>query len=171
MKIFDPKRHLPLGWDWENTRAALILGHFLSVLPLFSFLKRYFDAREALYYYVEKSGYTFGSYSYSSGYIQVLDQTRTIAPFPALILGAPLWGLAIFLWVMPLLVWLYYHSFTRNSMAVYTMRRLPDRWEYHRRCWVQPLLSAAAELILFALLIGLCWLLWYFATPAPCRPF
>ena len=65
----------------------------------------------------------------------------------------------------------YYRGFSQESQSLYLMRRLPDRWEYHRRCWVQPLLSAAAELILFALLIGLCWLLWYFATPAPCRPF
>jgi hypothetical protein len=35
---------------------------------------------------------------------------------------------------------------------------------------MQPLLSAAAELLLFAILIGLCWLLWYFATPAVCLP-
>lgn len=72
---------------------------------------------------------------------------------------------------MPLLVWRYYASHTQGSMAVYTMRRLPDKWEYHRRCWTQPILSAAAELLIFAVLAGLCWLLWYFATPAPCRPF
>ena len=23
MKIFDPKRHLPVGWEWESTRFYL----------------------------------------------------------------------------------------------------------------------------------------------------
>ena len=30
MKIFDPKRHLPLGWDWDNTWPRLVLGHCAS---------------------------------------------------------------------------------------------------------------------------------------------
>ena len=71
---------------------------------------------------------------------------------------------------MPLLVWRYYHFHTQGAMSIYTMRRLPDPREYHRRCWMQPILSAAAELLLFAILIGLCWLLWYFGTPAVCLP-
>ena len=161
MKIFDPRRHLPPGWEWEGTRTGLIWGHTASGLPLFSFLNRYSDALEALYSYREQGNQI----------IRELNPDRTIAPFSGLIRGTPLLGLWIFLAVMPLLVWRYYHFHTQGSMAVYTMRRLPDPREYHRRCWMQPLLSAAAELLLFAILIGLCWLLWYFATPAPCRPF
>ena len=166
MKIFDPKRHLPVGWDWDSTWPRLILGHCASALPLFGFLKRYADARAVLYNLVERPD-SSGLYS---RYVQVLDPSRTIAPFSALIRGTPLLGLWIFLAVMPILIWRYYHYHTQDSMAVYTMRRLPDPMEYHRRCWTQPILSAVAELILYAVLIGLCWLLRYFATPAPCRP-
>ena len=104
-------------------------------------------------------------------YIRELDPTRTIAPFSELTRGTPLFGLWIFLAVMPILVWRHYRFHTQDAMSVYTMRRLPDRWEYHRRCWTQPILSAIAELLLYALLTALCWLIWYFATPAPCRPF
>ena len=167
MKIFDPQRHLPPGWEWERTLEGLIWGHIASVLPIFAFLKPYGDARAALYDLVERPDST-GRYSL---YVEVLDPSRTIAPFSGLIRGTPLLGLWIFLAVMPLLVWRYYHFHTQGSMAVYTMRRLPDPREYHRRCWMQPLLSAVAELLLFAILIGLCWLLWYFGTPVPCRPF
>ena len=97
MKIFDPKRHLPLGWDWDNTWPRLVLGHCASALPLFAFLKHYADARAVLYDLVERPDST-GLYSQ---YVQVLDPTRTIAPFPALIQGTPLLGLWIFLAVMP----------------------------------------------------------------------
>ena len=166
MKIFDPKRHLPVGWDWENTWPRLILGHFASGLPLFAFLKRYADARAVLYDLVERPD---GSGFYSQ-YVQVLDPSRTIAPFGELIGGTPLLGLWLFLAAMPLVVWRYYEFHAHGAMSVYTMRRLPDPWEYHRRCWVLPILSALAEIALYALLIGLCWLLWWFATPLPCRP-
>ena len=160
MKIFDPSRHLPPGWEWEGTRTGLIWGHIASGLPLFSFLNRYSDALEALYSYREQGNQI----------IRELNPDRTIAPFSELIRGTPLLGLWIFLAVMPLLVWRYYHFHTQGAMSIYTMRRLPDPREYHRRCWMQPLLSAAAELLLFAILIGLCWLLWYFGTPAVCLP-
>jgi len=162
MKIFDPKRHLPLGWDWESTKVCLLWGHLFSAFPLFGFLFRYFEARERLYvYHIQPDDGTA---------VLVLDPNRTIAPFFELLWGLPLLGLWIFLVVMPLLVWLYYDRHTQGAMSVYSMRRLPDRWEYHRRCWAQPLLSAAAECLLFAALTGLCWLLWFFATPAACRP-
>ena len=160
MKIFDPRHHLPIGWEWEGTRTGLVWGHIASGLPLFSFLNRYSAALEALYSYREPGNQI----------IRELNPDRTIAPFSGLIRGTPLLGLWIFLAVMPILVWRYYHYHTQGSMAVYTMRRLPDRWEYHRRCWMQPLLSAAAELLLFAVLIGLCWLLWRFNTPEVCLP-
>ena len=162
MKTFDPKRHLPVGWDWDNTRTGLIWGHILSGLSLFGFFGRFSDALDALYFHREGPNGTL---------IPVLDPTRTIAPFSELTRGTPLFGLWIFLAVMPLMVWRYYRFHTQEAMSVYTMRRLPDRWEYHRRCWTQPILSALAELALYAVLICLCWLIWYFATPVPCRPF
>ncbi len=161
MKIFDPKRHLPLGWEWEATQFYLIWGHILSTLSILGFLSRYSHALDALYVHREGLGGTL---------IRELVPTRTIAPFGELIEGFPLLGLWIFLAVMPLLVWRYYASHTQGAMAVYTMRRLPDPTEYHRRCWTQPILSAAAELLIFALLIGACWLLWRFATPVVCLP-
>ena len=162
MKIFDPKRHLPLGWDWETTRAKLIVWHGLSTMTLFGFLNGYVDARALLYNHVPGPNGT---------YVPELNPTRTILPFRDLMGGTPMLGLWIFLAAMPLLVWRYYRFYTQDAMSIYTMRRLPDPMERHRRCWTQPILSALAELALYGVLMLLCWLLWYFATPAPCRPF
>lgn len=161
MKIFDPDRHLPLGWEWDSTRTALNWGHFFSTLPLLTFLPRYSDSLEALYRYIDRSDGTL---------YRELVPGRTIAPFRELLAGWPLIGLWLFLAVMPLLVLRYYRSHTQGAMSVYTMRRLPDRWELHRRCWIQPLCSAALELAIYAVLVGLCWLLWRFLTPAACLP-
>ena len=89
MKIFDPRRHLPPGYEWEGTRTGLIWGHIASALPIFAFLKTYGDARAALYDLVERPDST-GRYSL---YVEVLDPSRTIAPFSGLIRGTPLLGL------------------------------------------------------------------------------
>ena len=161
MKIFDPKRHLPLGWEWEQTQDRLIWGHLLSGLSILGFLVRYSYALDALYFYQDGPGGTL---------IRELDPNRTIAPFRELISGAPLLGMWLFLGMMPLLVWRYYRFHSQGAMAVYTMRRLPNPFEYHRRCWTQPFLSALAELAFYGLLMGLCWLLWRFVTPAACLP-
>ena len=40
----------------------------------------------------------------------------------------------------------------KSSMSVYLMRRLPDRWEYLRRCWSIPLLAIAAGAVEMLLL-------------------
>lgn len=161
MKIFDPKRHLPVGWDWEHLRTNLLWGHCFSTLTMLAFLKRYTDAREALYACTQQPDGTL---------LWTLVPTRTMVPFSQLMAGLPYLGMGCFLVMMAFQVWRYYARHTQGSMSIYTMRRLPDKWELHRRCWMQPMLSAIAELLLFAALTGLCWLVWRFATPAACLP-
>ena len=160
MTIFDEERDLPVGWEEPKIGAAVFLGHFISGLTLLRFTRRLYDALDGLYTYVQKG----------DNYIRVVDTSRVMTPFRELISGFPLLGLWCYLAAMPLLVWRYYHYHTEGSMSVYTMRRLPNKWEYHRRCWKQPILSAIAELLFYAILIGLCWFTWRNETPAACLP-
>ena len=57
----------------------------------------------------------------------------------------------------------YHH---RGSKAVYLMKRLPNRYELHRRCLVQPLLAIGAGVILAAILLLLYYRHYLTATPA-----
>lgn len=157
MKIFDPKRHLPVGWEWEPLKSWLSWAHGLSGLSLIAFLDRYFDARAALYHWEHDA---------AGRLVRELVPGRMMPRFPELVRGMPLLGVWCFLVLMALQAGRYYRYHRQESMAVYTMRRLPDRWEYHRRCLAQPVLSTIAEVLLFAVLLTLCWLLYYFATPA-----
>ena len=162
MKIFDPKRHLPVGWDWETLRTWLRWGHGVSAMSVFVFLPRYIDARRALY---------GDQYSADGTWVRVLDPARTIAPFGELMAGLPYLGMWCFFVLMLMQVWRHYSYHTQDAMSIYTMRRLPDRWELHRRCWTAPVLACLKELALFAALTALCAVIWWFATPVPCRPF
>lgn len=161
MKIFDPRRHLPPGWDWERLRTNLCWGHFFSSLTMLNFLQQYFYYRDWCYLHIQQPDGTV---------LVEINPNWTMVPFHSLLQGWPLTGMWLFCIGMGFQVWRYYGSFTKDSMSIYTMRRLPDKWELHRRCWTQPLLSALTEVLIFAALAGLCWLLWWFATPAPCRP-
>lgn len=157
MKFFDEKRHLPPGRDWESLRSCLIWGHGLSLLTLILFLSRYFQSVDSLYSMIQKLDGTL---------VRQLTPGRTVAPFWELMKGGPLRGAEIYTFLMLHLVHLNYQWHTKGSMSVYLMRRLPDRWERHRRCWAVPVMSTIAELLIFAVGIFLCWLLWRFATPA-----
>ena len=63
-----------------------------------------------------------------------------------------------------------YMTFYRESKSSYLMRRIPDRWELPRRCAAVPLIGLAAGMILTAVLICLCNLIYFKATPPQCIP-
>ena len=63
-----------------------------------------------------------------------------------------------------------YMTFCRESKSIYLMRRIPDRWELPRRCAAVPLIGLAAGMILTAVLICLCNLIYFKATPPQCIP-
>lgn len=63
-----------------------------------------------------------------------------------------LWGFWFALIIPPVQAVQNYQSHYRGSRSIYLMRRLPDRWELHRRCLILPLLELAATLLLLAVL-------------------
>ena len=63
-----------------------------------------------------------------------------------------LWGFWFALIIPPVQAVQNYQSHYRGSRSIYIMRRLPDRWEFHRRCLILPLLELAAVLFLLAAL-------------------
>ena len=70
--------------------------------------------------------------------------------------------------VAAILSFVNYSGFRNGSKSCYLMRRLPDQWEYHRRCLALPLLAILAGLVSIPLLIGLFYALYLHATPAQC---
>lgn len=80
-------------------------------------------------------------------------------------------GFGLFLAAMAVLA-AYYVLYHRQggSRTDYLMRRLPDRWEYLRRCLALPALGCGAALVL----LGVLWTLYFWMylrfTPAGCLP-
>lgn len=60
-----------------------------------------------------------------------------------------------------------YH-YQEGSRPVYLMRRLPDRWEYARRCLAVPVAAAVCALLTAAILLGAYYAVYMICTPAEC---
>ena len=70
------------------------------------------------------------------------------------------------------LVWLLVRniSYFRSSKSYYTMKRLPNRWEYPLRCALLPVCGALALFVSAQLLLLLAGGLYLWATPPELQP-
>lgn len=151
MKKIDLTRHAPLGirLDWEIQFFAA--GWIGSALYSFGFLLKYYNLLSDLYIY-------------RSGSTRELDLSRVMPDFYT-VLDDSLRFYLIFALCMLLLIIYHYAFHHMGSKSIYTMRRLPNKWELHRRCLALPIASA---LILLAA-AGITMLLW-FAVYMLCTP-
>lgn len=156
MKI-DFDRHVPLGWNGKKTAAWLCAALAASfALGLWCFLDQYRDCYRQLFVY-----------SAEGEKLWIPD--RVMLPFPNLVTDIDI-GFGLVLCAMPLLALFAYLYHWRGSCSIYLMRRLPNRWELHRRCLTVPVCGAVADLALLGLLWALCYLIYFLCTPAQCLP-
>lgn len=58
-----------------------------------------------------------------------------------------------------------YSYFYSESKSIYTMRRIPNRWELHYRCWAMPMLGALSFLAVQWLFTLLCYIIYIRSIP------
>lgn len=142
----DLTRWAPPGLNLKPEIKFFAAGLVLAVLYSFLFFERYLSARADLYIY-----------SYSSS-------TRVLLPDAVMpdfyILLEHYWaGLAVLAVCMLALIIYHYVYHRQDSKSIYLMRRLPSRWELHRRCLTLPLIA-----ILICLLTAIILLLLFYGT-------
>lgn len=156
MKTPDMTKLLPPGTSWENEKTGIQWGIGLGALWSLSIPICYFGELEALY-------------DIRMGLRQLIPGAK-IVPFGQIVQGWTLMPFWFFFAAMAVLVFRHYRYHRRDAMSVYLMRRLPDRWEYHRRCWAVPLMGAGLGLAAMGILLLLYYMLYILATPAQCLP-
>lgn len=150
----DLERYAPVGADGGREARGILLGLGLSAgFGLLAFLPRYFDRRAALYT--------------RQGAQMVLRPGAVMEDF-AQLLDWMLLGFAVTAVCMAALAVWHYASHFQGSRSIYTMRRLPQRWELARRCLTLPLLGALGCLIGAAALLLICFAVYNLATPEQC---
>ena len=136
MKKPDLSRYAPLGINVRSEWQGYVAGLAVAVVYSMIYLLRYFNARENLYEWTRKG--------------RELIEGAVMPDFAELMDGTLLVFLAIALTMMGLAIYHYiYHRL--DTKSYYVMRRLPSRWELHRRCLTLPviglLICGAAALI------------------------
>lgn len=153
-----PRKHLGLCLGGLGAAALLSLLLFLSQLRLARSLlytgtpgKSPLEPGAQMIYFADLIG--------SHGYVTNVFSEPVFFPFLLLALGAGCLALAN--------AW----GFHTGSQSHYLMRRLPDRWEYPRRCLALPALTLLLGLVLLPVLTGLFYVIYIQFTPEQClRP-
>lgn len=132
-------RWVPLGYDTTAERRFQLSALPLSVLWSFIYFDRYQSAQAELYVWM--------------GELKVLKQDAVMPDFYTL-LDSVFVGFAVTVAGMLGFAAARYAYHYRGSKAIYLMRRLPDRYDLHRRCLLVPLAGAAVGVVAgFALLV------------------
>lgn len=155
MRRLDWNRYVPLGINGRKVRNGLLLVLGFGMLVSFGFLSRLFDARDELYEWV--------------GRTRVLRPGAVMPDYPTLLRGT-FWGLGAAAAGMIVLAAAFYACHYQGGRSIYTMRRLPKRWELWRRCLTLPVLTALACLILAVGLTLLYFEIYLQVTPEGCLP-
>lgn len=152
----DWKRHAPLGLDGELEVKYIAIGLGFSALwAQFGFMKRFIDALDLLYY--------------SDVYPKRVYDGAVMEDFFVLMGGSERMFCVLAVCMLVLAAYHYWYH-RQGAMTVYLMRRLPDRWEYHRRCLTIPAATVLASLALMGLIGMICYGIYISWTPAQCLP-
>jgi len=90
-------------------------------------------------------------------------------PFAEMISGY-LNGFYVLAGSMIIAILLNYRYHRKNSKSVYIMKRLPDRWEFHKRCLTLPFIGMILAIVAAGVMGLIYYGLYIYATPAQCLP-
>ena len=147
--------YLPLGID--EKKECKTYGIILALAAGFSLV---FFIRLSVKYQV------LFEWDYKTG-TNLLRENAQMPLYTEILRGAlnGLYGLAI---ASLLGILRNYASFWQGSKSIYLMRRLPDRFELHRRCLVLPIAEAVISLLAAVILFFLYYAIYIAVTPEQC---
>lgn len=155
MKKYNPDRWLPLGIDAKKEVSGFLIVLACAVVFSFGWFFNFFSELSELYHY----DYKTASY--------VLLEYKTMPRFPRL-LGISMNGFPALAIAVLLRIVYHYMYHRQGSKSIYLMRRLPNRFELHRRCIVLSAVEAGLTLLVGGLLLGIYFLIYITVTPDQC---
>lgn len=151
----DLERFAPAGYNMPMELKYFAGGLTVSFAYSLSYVFRFFSARRSLYYYLRTTGEW------------VLREGAVMEDF-AVLLGGSMLMFRVLALGMALTAALHYAYHRRGSRSDYLMRRLPDRWEMHRRCLTVPVCTVLISLAAWFVLLLIYYGLYMLATPVQC---
>ncbi len=154
---YDFAPYAPMGFPirQEINLFGFGLGASFSYFTI-TFLSRFSTARNALY------EFTFTGK-------RILIEGAKMPDFSLIIRYS--YGGFVLVSIFALAAILYHYLYHKQgSKSIYLMRRLPDRWELHKRCFTIPCLVILASILCALFLILLFYIVYLTFTPNGCLP-
>lgn len=151
-------KNLPPGYSLKAELATFWISLAAAVLMSLSYISRYWEAYEKLF-------------------VHRMDGSRTaelisdaVMPNLSELLGSSMLGFPALALMCLIIQIIAHHSYHRSggSNSYYTMRRLPDRNEYFRRCHMLPLIEAGLILAAGAAVLLIHYITYMQMTPDAC---
>lgn len=154
MKRLDLKRLVPLGVNAQQELTWMLVGWIFSAFYSLCFVYMYQWNYRLLFDDTIKGA-------------RVLDENAVMPDFVTLLDHYLIGFLLVALCMLAIVAYHYlYHR--QGSKSIYTMRRLSDGMELHRRCWTLPVLMALASLLAAFVLLMIYYAIYMFVTPDAC---
>lgn len=152
MKI-DLTRHAPCGINTRTEFTAFCALEGIAIGLTLPLLRRISEARQELYHWTGAKKVLLEG-AVMPDFITLVE--KSFFGFPAVMAAA-------------LFFVLYHYAFHyQGSKSIYLMRRLPNRWELHRRCWTLPVAAIALFALSAAVMFLLYFAIYLLATPGGC---
>ena len=150
----DLDRYIPAGLSWQKEagKIGLWLG-LCAAFGFFVFVLQYLPVRNDLMEWKDGQQYLIYG-AVMCDFAECMDCVLWMFPVVAVACIAQAWG--------------YYQYHREGSMSIYLMRRLPNRWELHRRCLVFPFAGLVLCVVSAFLTVVLCYVYYMIATPESC---
>lgn len=149
------EKHAPLGIEIQNEVGIYILGVIVSTCQSLLFFLNYVNARAELYDYY--------------GTKKVLIEGMKIQEFSYLIDKLFSFGTIVCIACL-MMVAVHYMYHYQGSKMMYLMKRLPDKWELHKRCWTLPITGCVLMAAWMFVLRMIFYAVYILCTPSQCLP-
>ena len=152
-KYYWMENYAPLGFLIGKEISAWMFCIIASTCWCMRFLVRYMDYRGQLFEI--------------RGSRKILIENAKMPNFEFLTKDLfEIFGVVLLFCALVVVYHYYYHS--QGSKMMYLMRRLPNKWELHIRCFTLPVIASVISIIYMLVLRLLFYSIYIFCTPQQC---
>ena len=150
------EKYAPLGIDVDTEFGWYILGVVITTVhSIVQFFINYTNAINDLY-------------TYRAGK-RILIEGIIIQDFSGL--TEDLFSFSTIICIVTFLTTIYHYMYHyQGSKMMYLMKRLPDKWDLHRRCWTLPIVGTVLMAVWTIILKGIYYAVYILCTPSQCLP-
>ena len=151
----DLSGYVPVGMDWESKREIFLICLIAAAfLAMCAFMVQFMYAMDDVYEYTGWNQRALIPGAVMPDFYTTMDWV---------LIGYQAIGLYQFKAIYD-----NYASHRQDSMSIYLMRRLPDRWELHRRCLGLPLMGIGVCVLAALVTVVVCYGCYMIGAPQQC---